>query len=119
MDNGILPLLSPRHPQAGRIRVLVSDGSNLIIRFQLWSYRPGLPSVAGSLLFLNVGRRMVMSNTPFTAALDDQHSEARWTRHRHAILHAGKLVKSGDHYSVVTEHDGVPLLDGVLVEATL
>ncbi len=46
---------------------------------------------------------MVMSNTPFISALDDQHSEARWGRHRIAILHPGKLVKAGDHYGVVTE----------------
>ena len=56
-----------------------------------------------------------MSDTPFTADLGNKHGKTRWPRHRLAVLHPGKFVKAGDYHSVVTEYDGVPFLESVLV----
>ena len=118
-ENWILPFPSPRHHCAGRIRVLASGASHLITWFRLYTWQRGPTPGAASILWLNVWGRMVMSDTPFTTALCDQHGEARRPRHRLAVLHPGKFVKAGDQNSVVTKHNGVPFLDDILVAAVL
>ena len=60
-----------------------------------------------------------MSDIPFSAAFNDEHSEARWRGHGFALLHAGKLVKAGNHDSVVTQHDGASFTDRVLIATPL
>ena len=58
-----------------------------------------------------------MSDVPFTVSFGDKHGEARWSRYRLSILHAGKRVIAGDDDSVIAKHDGMPFLDRVLVAA--
>src|SRR5262245_51074540 len=75
-----------------------------------------LPS---SLLWLNMRRGVVMSDLPFAATFNDKHREARWCGYGFALPHPGKLVKAGNHDSVVAQHDGAPLPDRVLIAAAL
>ena len=63
-----------------------------------------------SILMLNVGRRMVMSDTPFSTALIDQRGETRWRQHRLALLHPGEQVKAGDEDGIVVDHDYISLM---------
>jgi hypothetical protein len=72
-----------------------------------------------SLLWLNMWRRMVMSDVPFTAALSNKHREAARTGYRLALTHSGKLIKPGEYYSVLTDHDCVPFAHCVLVATPL
>ena len=72
-----------------------------------------------SLLWLNVWRRMVMSDMPFTAALSHKHGEAARAGYKLTLTHSGKLVKTGEYYSVLTDHDCVPFADCVLVASPL
>src|SRR5512146_3292848 len=83
------------------------------------SLKPSRTSLGALLLCLNVRRRMVMRDMPFTAALGNEHGETRRPRYRLAFLHTGKLVKARDHNGVVAYHNGVTLLDSVLVATTL
>src|ERR1700675_2663166 len=69
-----------------------------VVRAVGWG-RP--PIEAASLLWLNVWRRMVMSDMPFTAALSNKHGEAARSGYRFALTHSGKLVKPGEYYSVL------------------
>ena len=62
---------------------------------------------------------MVMSDMPFIAALSNKHGEATRAGYRFALTHSGKLVKSGEHYGVLTDHDCVPFADCVLVATPL
>ena len=63
----------------------------------------------------NVWRRMMMRYAPFISALGDKHGEARWTRHRLAIYHPGKRVKTSDFDRVIVDYDCAPFVNRVFV----
>jgi hypothetical protein len=71
------------------------------------------------LLRWNERGRVLMSDKPGAIALGDKHREPGWKRDRLAILYNRKLVKTGNHDSVVTQQDGAPFTDCVLVARPL
>jgi hypothetical protein len=57
---------------------------------------------------------MVVSDSPYTVPLDDQHGETRRSYHCLAILQTTELVKACNHYRTVTQHNGAPIADHAL-----
>jgi hypothetical protein len=62
---------------------------------------------------------MVMSDTPFTAALGDEHREPRRGGRWLAFPHSKELIEASDDDGIVIDHDGMALLNRVLVSAAL
>ncbi len=60
-----------------------------------------------------------MSDKPFTAFLNEQHSKARWPCNRLAVFHPGKLVKAGDEHRIITEDECVSFTNRILVSISL
>jgi hypothetical protein len=60
-----------------------------------------------------------MSDQPFTVVVEEKHGEARRSRHRLTLFRPGKLIKAGNDYGVITEHECAPFADCILIAAPL
>jgi hypothetical protein len=60
-----------------------------------------------------------MSDQPFTVVVEEKHGEARRSRHRLTLFRPGKLIKAGNDYGVITEHECAPFADCILLPLPL